>query len=200
VLDAPDADPVVLRDRRGGRAQNVIEEYTQVSSPALARMVGSGARGPWTLRVSDLARRDIGRFRRWTLRLQLSDVPEGVRVTSRPGLAIPDDDPAGVSDTVSVGGSPATIRVLRVGLDITHSYIGDLRVELHAPGGATARLHDETGGSADNLVVTLDSASHGALGDLVGGQAVGTWRLHVADREGADIGKLNEWWLEIERE
>jgi subtilisin-like proprotein convertase family protein len=72
-------------------------------------------------------------------------------------------------------------------------------VELAAPSGATATLHDRAGGERDNLQLTLDSRDGGALAALAGGTIAGDWKLRVADLAGHDVGKLNEWWLEVER-
>ena len=54
-----------------------------------------------------------------------------------------------------------TVAQIKVGVDIEHPYIGDLRVALHSPAGRRAVLHAQLGGSTDNLVATYDSASPG---------------------------------------
>ena len=47
-----------------------------------------------------------------------------------------------------------TINDLRIKVNISHTYIGDLRVDLVAPDGTAVVLHNNTGGSANDLVKT----------------------------------------------
>jgi subtilisin-like proprotein convertase family protein len=120
-----------------------------------------------------------------------------IRGEAAPALAIPDQNPAGVSSviTLSQGG---TVRRLKVSLNITHSYIGDLRVELVSPAGRRVLLHGQLGGSQDNLIVTYDSAMSGSpLAALIGQEARGAWLLRVADVVRLDKGMLNQWSVEI---
>ena len=90
-----------------------------------------------------------------------------------------------------------------VELDITHSYTGDLVVELESPSGTVVRLHDRSGGTADDLVVTYDDDGGatpdgpGALADFETEIATGTWTLRVSDNADQDQGVLNSWGLRI---
>ncbi|MEZ4446859.1 MAG: proprotein convertase P-domain-containing protein [Polyangiaceae bacterium] len=103
---------------------------------------------------------------------------------------IPDNDPNGVtSDIVVTDGG--TIESLKVTVDITHSYKGDLEVKLVREGGGEVVLHDQTGGSEDDLKATF------AVADFNGEDAAGTWRLVVIDHAKLDTGTLNGWTLEI---
>ncbi len=105
------------------------------------------------------------------------------------GLAIPDNDPNGVSDTIQVEDS-LTISGLRVNVDITHTYRGDLTVEL-IHNGTTVTLISNQGGSEDNLVESFDVA------DFNGQDATGQWTLRVVDGAGYDEGTLNSWRLTV---
>ncbi len=76
-------------------------------------------------------------------------------------LTIPDNDPTGVSGTITVADS-ATITDLNVSLDVTHSWVGDLRFTL-SHGATTAELYDRPGVpastfgcSGDDFNVTAD--------------------------------------------
>lgn len=60
------------------------------------------------------------------------------------GVALPDDDPTGVSVTLNVPDS-ITIADLNVGLGITHTWQGDLIVELTSPSGTTVGLLHRAG-------------------------------------------------------
>ena len=109
---------------------------------------------------------------------------------------IPDNDPTGVSSAIAIDQS-GIARGIKVGVDITHTFIGDLRVELVAPSGQQTILHNRRGGSQDNLITTYDSASTPALATLVGQSIEGNWVLRVTDLAGRDVGKLNQWSLEL---
>ena len=81
------------------------------------------------------------------------------------------------------GNAPASTPVA---VNITHTYKGDLKVDLVAPDGSIYVLHNRTGGSADNIIQTFSvNLSTEALN--------GTWNLRVNDNAGGDIGTLNRW-------
>jgi subtilisin-like proprotein convertase family protein len=90
-----------------------------------------------------------------------------------------------------------TTQSIKVALDITHTYIGDLKVELIAPTGQSALLHNRKGEGQDNLIGTFDSLTTPVLSDLIGQPVAGPWELRVSDHAGQDIGKLNKWSLEV---
>jgi subtilisin-like proprotein convertase family protein len=111
-------------------------------------------------------------------------------------VRIPDDDGAGVVRTLSL---PAgrTIQEVAVSVDITHPWVGDLRVTLTPPDGTPIHLHDRSGRDADNIVRTWRSQDVPGLQALRGRDAGGSWQLHVADVAQRDEGKLNSWRLEV---
>ncbi|MBF2074764.1 MAG: S8 family serine peptidase [Synechococcales cyanobacterium C42_A2020_086] len=88
-----------------------------------------------------------------------------------------------------------TIREIRIGVDITHTYIGDLRIDLIAPDGSSVTLHDHQGGSTDNIRKIYTSSEVPALRALIGKAVRGTWKLRVVDTWRMDIGRLNSWRL-----
>lgn len=67
----------------------------------------------------------------------------GQEFCSTPGLSVPDNNPAGVSDTLNVGASGA-ITYLEAYLGMTHSWVGDLIFELEH-GGDSAAIFDRPG-------------------------------------------------------
>jgi subtilisin family serine protease len=92
------------------------------------------------------------------------------------------------------------LRGLKVGVDLDHTFVGDLVVTLRPPpasGIPDIVLHDRAGGSADNLRRTYDAASTPALSQAAGKVPVGTWTLEVADREAGDSGTLRGFTLEM---
>ena len=114
-----------------------------------------------------------------------------------PSLRIPDSDPNGVKSVISELAPSGTTQGIKVDVDITHTYIGDLKVELITPTGQSVLLHNRTGRGQDNLIETYDSLTTPNLADLIGQPVAGPWELRVSDHAGLDIGKLNKWGLEV---
>lgn len=101
-----------------------------------------------------------------------------------PNVAIPDNSATGASvdlPVTGVTGSPA----LAVTVDITHTFRGDLQVQLLRDGTLVKTLFDRTGGSADNLQQTF------TLGASEVGSPNGRYTLKVVDTANIDVGTLN---------
>lgn len=196
ALIAPGGSRVVLHARSGARTRDLKRTYTDADTPGLAALHGQQAQGEWTLEVTDLAAVDVGVLRNWNLTLDLAAPASVIRSEAMPGASIPDNTPAGITSAIAVNGSGA-VRAIKVGVDITHTYIGDLRVELVGPAGRSAVLHDRSGHDRDNLIATYTSAAQAGLAGFVGQSVQGAWTLRVADLAGRDVGKLNRWELEI---
>jgi len=81
------------------------------------------------------------------------------------------------------GNAPTTASV---SVNITHTYQGDLKVDLVAPDGSLYNIHNRTGAGTDNVIktVTLNLSSE-ALN--------GVWKMQVNDNAAGDTGKLNSW-------
>jgi subtilisin-like proprotein convertase family protein len=104
-------------------------------------------------------------------------------------VAIPDNNPTGVNATISVAAGPDIQHVL-VSTNITHTYRGDLVIQVIAPNGQTATLSNRQGGSAHDFVATdLDITSS----FTAGAAAAGTWRLFVRDLAAIDVGTINSF-------
>lgn len=84
---------------------------------------------------------------------------------------------------------------LRLGVDLTHSYIGDLRIDVIAPDGTSVTLHDRTGGSADDIRKIYTIAELPALRAFVGKNIQGPWVIKIVDTWRLDVGRLNSWRL-----
>ncbi|MEZ4742181.1 MAG: proprotein convertase P-domain-containing protein [Bdellovibrionota bacterium] len=110
---------------------------------------------------------------------------EEVENTTR--VAIPDNDRAGVTSSV-LGTSNISATKAFVALDITHTYIGDLKVELISPAGNSYVIHNNEGGGDDNIKKTVEvSLSNESIS--------GSWKLKVVDSAAQDNGTLNSWGL-----
>ncbi len=87
-------------------------------------------------------------------------------------VIIPDQAGTTTSNLVVTGG---TISDVNVGLNITHSWVGDLSAKLTSPGGTTVTLFDRPGVPAtqfgcehDNMLVTLDDQATNTAAALEG--------------------------------
>jgi hypothetical protein len=117
------------------------------------------------------------------------EAPETRTYTASPASAIPDNNTAGVSSTIAVSDA-GNIGELKVTVDITHTYRGDLVVRLvHA--GRTVTLSDRQGGYEDDLKTTFTVA------DLNGQALAGDWVLEVVDTAAQDVGTVNAWSIEV---
>ncbi|WP_111683254.1 zinc-dependent metalloprotease [Winogradskyella tangerina] len=139
-------------------------------------------------------------------------------------LAITDGQAGGgigtpVASTVINIPDAGTIESMTVTVDVTHTYVQDLILQLVHPDGTTfMNLWAQDCGSENNLTnITFDDtamtiscpggtastienmtiAPNGSLSDFVGLDAQGDWTLFVADTFAADTGQLNAWSIEI---
>jgi len=195
ILTSPDNTEVILHNRHGASANDIIKTYDVHNSPGLAALSGTLVAGDWRLTVSDHARRDVGELRRWNLEIGLAAASQ-IQMESEPFVIIPDNDPNGIADTIDIN-QQGKVRDIKVMLDITHSWIGDLKIEITTPSGTSIMLHDRSGGARDNIIQPFDTQNLTAMQGLIGLEASGEWTLKVSDHAGRDVGKLNRWGLEI---
>ncbi|MCC7536764.1 MAG: proprotein convertase P-domain-containing protein, partial [Deltaproteobacteria bacterium] len=106
-------------------------------------------------------------------------------------MDIPDNTAAGIRSDLQVTDAGAA-RGLRVTVEITHPYRGDLRVAL-VRNGSEAVLLDEQGGGEDDVRQTF------TVDRFLGEDAQGTWTLLVVDGAAQDVGVLRSWSLEVAR-
>ena len=186
---------------QGGNADNLTATYDETSRPAFATLRGRPTQGTWRLTVQDLAAADVGTLNRWWIELALAAGGGGtdpVQLEESPGVIIPDESSVGVQRTLSTTAA-GEVSAVEVTVDISHTYVGDLRVRLRSPAGTEAVLHDRAGGNADNIARTYTAANTPSLAALAGKPVAGAWTLLVSDHEAADVGKLNRWGLTIRR-
>jgi len=108
-------------------------------------------------------------------------------------LSIPDDNSTGVRTEMSFSDTGETVSDLTVGLDITHSYVGDLKVQLISPQGSIVTLHNNSGAGDDNILgeYPLTLSPFDDLSQLNGEALDGSWALTIVDSERQDVGALN---------
>lgn len=101
--------------------------------------------------------------------------------------AIPDNNSTGITSTINVNGV-GTITDFTVSVSITHTWRGDLTVQLTSPSGTTVTLHNREGRDQDDVVIT-----NADLAAFDGETASGAWQLRVRDLAGQDLGTLQGW-------
>jgi len=194
-LVSPSGTSIILHNRNGGSQTDLIATFDTNSTPALHAFTGEAVNGDWILQVRDLAAVDRGRLKSWSLELAGSDKPS-ITLEESPGVTIPDNTLGGIERTLSVSDT-GQLDTIEIELDITHTYIGDLVIRLISPSGTTVALHNQSGGSADNLIRTYGVTNTNALQTLRGESISGNWRLNVSDHANADQGKLNRWAVKL---
>ncbi|GAB2717134.1 S8 family peptidase [Streptomyces bullii] len=113
----------------------------------------------------------------------------GTTFSNTTAVSIPDNGSAIESPITVSGRSGNAPSTLQVGVDITHTYRGDLVIDLIAPDGTAYRLKSaNSSDSADNVIATYTVNASSEV-------ANGTWKLRVQDTAAADTGRLNSWKL-----
>ena len=116
---------------------------------------------------------------------------ESKRFTQTRDVSLPiPDKGAAISDTITIS-DPGDTSSVSIGVNITHTRIGDLKVDLLAPDGTVLKLHKRVGGNSDNINRTYERVFDGT-------GIAGDWVLRVRDMANQDIGTLNGWTLAIE--
>jgi subtilisin-like proprotein convertase family protein len=194
ALIGPDNTTVLLHNRSGGSADNVTTTFSILTAPAqaLSAFNGKSTAGAWRLRVRDLAAVDTGTLSSWKITFN------GEK-SATPNLAIPDNNTTGVSSTFSYAAT-GTVSAVKVRVNVTHTYKGDLEIALIGPDNTTVLLHNLTGGSTDNVNTEFPdlTAPAQSLGAFTGKAINGNWRLRVRDLAAQDLGTFVSWTLSLE--
>ncbi|GGS89629.1 peptidase S8 [Streptomyces tanashiensis] len=166
----PSYTPADIRAKLG-------EQATDLACPSDARCTGTTAKNSFFGEGRVDALKAVGG----------STPPPGAYFENLADVAIADNATVESSITVSgvTGNAPAT---LRVGVDIKHTYIGDLKVDLVAPDGTVYTLHNRTGSGTDNIAQTYTVNASSEV-------ANGVWKLRVNDNASQDTGKIDAWNL-----
>ena len=119
-------------------------------------------------------------------------------------LAIPDNAPGGVSDTINIA-SGYPIATISVAVNINNSDISHLTINLIAPDKSVIVLFNKNGFAGGNIVTSFPDPTPVFSGDLVGWSgksAKGAWQIQIIDSAmqagGAPYdGKLNSWSIAL---
>jgi len=114
-----------------------------------------------------------------------------VPVTNGTRLDVPDYPGAAVTSTATVGGCARNASgTTKVEVHITHTYVGDLVIDLLAPDGTSYRLKNSSNDSSDNIntTYTVNASAEAANGG---------WKLQIKDVAAIDTGYLSTWTLTV---
>ncbi|GEB57469.1 S8 family serine peptidase [Streptomyces gardneri] len=166
----PSFTPAQIRDQLGVQA-------TDRACPSDARCTGTSTKNGFFGEGAVDALKAVGG----------STPPPGKYFENLADVTIADNATVESSITVSgvTGNAPAT---LKVGVDIKHTYIGDLKVDLVAPDGTVYTVHNRTGSGTDNIAQTYTVNASAEV-------ANGVWKLRVNDNASQDTGKIDAWNL-----
>ncbi|WP_369193083.1 S8 family peptidase [Streptomyces djakartensis] len=167
----PSATPAQLRERLGTQA-------TDTACPSDSRCTGTTAKNAFFGEGQVDALKAVG------------------GTTPQPGRYFENTADVAVADNATVE-SPITVTgvtgsapaALKVGVDVKHTYRGDLVLSLVAPDGSVYPLEDFADGDSGDDVVktyTVDASSE---------TASGTWKLRVRDLATRDTGRIDTWNL-----
>ncbi len=124
--------------------------------------------------------------------------PIGAEKNDEPNVDIPDKTPEGIMLPLDIEAEQGIVsQNFQVNLNLVHTYVGDITVNLISPHGTVVRLHNREGGTQDDLRGTYPTTltPTESLSVLVGEPLSGTWKLHVADSAIADTGKVLSWGI-----
>ena len=234
-LESPQGTVVGLHYQQGGSSDNIQATYDdsgqwctwsfvtdipiQPSGPGwLSDFNGESITGDWTLHMADcFIPEDDGQLNSFCLKSTplipsppIDPADENITCVSTP-TPIP-EGPGGLLVTEIVVNESSVIGEVTAHLDISHTYIGDLYIELSSPLGTTAVLHDAGGGWNNNINVTYsdEGAAPGSSYDCScviqgidslsvfdGEDSSGVWTLRIIDTFWLDSGVLNSFCLDI---
>lgn len=138
-------------------------------------------------------------------------------VVSRRLLNIPDNTPAGVTDSVFVSATGVATGV-KLFVLLNHTFTGDLTISLTGPTGLSVNVFTRRGGGNNDIMAVFDdnadsvagggSASgflapfsplvkpNNPLSAFGGTNRQGWWKLKVVDAAGLDIGRVFGWGVQ----
>ncbi|MCQ1535766.1 M6 family metalloprotease domain-containing protein [Methanosarcina sp. KYL-1] len=195
TLISPSGARAILHNRKGGSADNLKTTLDVASTPELGNIIGKPLRGEWVLSVQDVAASDKGILNNWGLEIGGSR-GSVIEMEDEAAEKIPDDSEMGIARSMTLEAS-GQVKSMEVAIDITHTYIGDLKVTLMSPKGTSIDLHNRSGSGQDNLIKTYSASTTPDLAKLSGESIGGKWTLKVVDLAREDVGKLNRWSLKI---
>lgn len=108
-------------------------------------------------------------------------------------VAIPDNSATGGSATLNVDLHDLVIEHVQIRVSITHTYIGDLGIELTSPAGTVSKVMMINSGLGIANLSTVRFGSNAFYGE----HTFGTWTIKIVDGAAGDTGTLTNWSLDF---
>lgn len=198
TLESPGGTRTVLHaSDRGAQQDDLHLDLHSDNNGALAGLKGEDISGAWKLHVADLLQDDVGRLDYWELRVDYESGADVIGGELSPALAIPDNDNSGVTSTMTFE-ADGKLEDVEVKVTISHTYIGDLQLELLSPSGNIAILQSPSGLGDDNMDRSFTFETTPGLAVFVGEDVTGDWLLKVRDLARLDSGTLEYWALKFQ--
>lgn len=131
-----------------------------------------------------------------------------------PGLPIGPNLGTITTDTMNIAGAPSAIGRLKLTVELTHTFLGDLTIDLaNANTGTSVRVFNRLCGTNENMNVTFSDgaaavtcatptvgtyAPANPLSGFVEQDPNGDWTLTITDNANVDAGILVSWSIEID--
>jgi subtilisin-like proprotein convertase family protein len=198
TLISPSGDRALLHDRKGN-VKDLKTTFDVSTVDDLCKMIGKPAKGEWNILVQDIKSKATGTLNSWGLEIGYRSENLGSSVIEMEDAGaeeIPDYNETGITRSMTFK-APGLVKSVEISVDITHTYIGDLKVTLVSPKGTSVILHNKFGAGQDDLKKTYSASLTPDLEKLAGEPIEGKWTLKVADLGKIDIGKLNRWSIKI---
>jgi subtilisin family serine protease/subtilisin-like proprotein convertase family protein len=206
TLIGPQGEVFTISNRQGRGARDIIISAAPLGSFGNTAPGAISPNGRWTLRLQDAAPGDEGTLNGWALRFPGGTPDDDDEEFFPPDVGQPIQDLIPTVVTLEVSGVPADLPLgnIRLNLAIRHTWRGDLRVELVAPGDRSAPafvISDREGGSQHDVVINnqpLDSPAFRVVPQNVQNiNPNGTWTLVITDTVRGDTGVLESWSLVV---
>lgn len=128
--------------------------------------------------------------------------PTALTATPATPIAIPDATNSGNGAAVTIPinfSATGSVSAISVGLNITHTYRGDLLIALFSPDGKYVILKNPSADATPNYNTTIPvpTPSDNPLSTLFGKPLKGIWTLYVQDTGPGDVGTLNSFSLSL---
>ncbi len=194
-LGKDDADKLIYTTWSGLKSTKALGNFGESFAKALLETANSSMNREQVLKIQTVFKLHLLSFREEIVTAKRSEGKVVYREV-KADLMIPDNDPVGLMSSTTVE-KAGMVEGISVNVDITHTYLGDLRIILVAPWGDEFVLQDRTGGMTDNLIAIYGTDTIPTMRGLINKDGVGTWTLVITDSAQLDIGKLNKWSLEV---
>ncbi len=104
-------------------------------------------------------------------------------------VAIPDNSASGAVSQINVDSHDLIVEHVLINVNITHTHVGDLGIELTSPSGTTSKLMNINSNIVGANLTNVTLGSNAFFGE----KTKGFWTIRVVDGASVDTGTLVNW-------